>query len=161
MWFQDFANSLLSELQLPNKPLPRKKPTAETFSDTPLPGPSWIKERGKFNSDQWSLSLKLKNKCVRPRNELAVKKMGHWNTHTIYIQSHIRGCRFDYEQLTQVVVKKSIKHYNIPMPCHFSLLFCQRFWIRWEGRKKTRHQSYCDRNSHMCYRPDMLQYVLE
>ena len=37
MWFQDFANSLLSELQLPNKPLPRKKPTAETFSDTPLP----------------------------------------------------------------------------------------------------------------------------
>ena len=38
MWFQDFANSLQSELQLPNKPLPRQKPTAETFSDTPLPG---------------------------------------------------------------------------------------------------------------------------
>ena len=38
MWFQDFGNSLLSELQLPNKPLPRQKPTAETFSDTPLPG---------------------------------------------------------------------------------------------------------------------------
>ena len=37
MWFQDFANSLLLELQLPNKPLPRQKPTAETFSDTPLP----------------------------------------------------------------------------------------------------------------------------
>ena len=26
------------ELQLTNKPLPRQKPTAETFSDTPLPG---------------------------------------------------------------------------------------------------------------------------
>ena len=38
MWFQDFANSLLLELQLPNKPLPRQKPSAETFSDTPLPG---------------------------------------------------------------------------------------------------------------------------
>ena len=38
MWFQDFANSLQSELQLPNKPLPRQKLTAETFSDTPLPG---------------------------------------------------------------------------------------------------------------------------
>ena len=38
MWFQDFANSLLLELQLPNKPLPRQKQTAETFSDTPLPG---------------------------------------------------------------------------------------------------------------------------
>ena len=37
MWLQDFANSLQSELQLPNKPLPRQKPTAETFSDTPLP----------------------------------------------------------------------------------------------------------------------------
>ena len=23
---------------MPNKPLPRQKPTAETFSDTPLPG---------------------------------------------------------------------------------------------------------------------------
>ena len=37
MWFQDFANSLWLELQLPNKPLPRQKPTAQTFSDTPLP----------------------------------------------------------------------------------------------------------------------------
>ena len=45
MWFQDFANSLLSELQLPNKPLPRQKPTAETFSDTPLPGQAI--QRGK------------------------------------------------------------------------------------------------------------------
>ena len=38
MWYQNFANSLCLELQLPNKPLPRQKPTAETFSDTPLPG---------------------------------------------------------------------------------------------------------------------------
>ena len=38
MLFQDFAKSLYSELQLPKKPLPRQKPTAETFSDTPLPG---------------------------------------------------------------------------------------------------------------------------
>ena len=38
MCFQDFANSLWSELQLPNKPLPRQKPTAEIFSDTSLPG---------------------------------------------------------------------------------------------------------------------------
>ena len=38
MWFQDFANSLWLELQLANKPLHRQKPTAETFSDTPLPG---------------------------------------------------------------------------------------------------------------------------
>jgi hypothetical protein len=38
MWFQDFANSLQSELQLPKKPLPRQKPSAETFSDSPLPG---------------------------------------------------------------------------------------------------------------------------
>ena len=37
MWFQDFANILWLELQLPKKPLPRQKPTAETFSDTPLP----------------------------------------------------------------------------------------------------------------------------
>ena len=37
MWFQNFANSLQSELQLPNKPLPRQKPTAKTISDTPLP----------------------------------------------------------------------------------------------------------------------------
>ena len=37
MWFQDFAKSLLSELKLPNKPLPRQKLTVETFSDTPLP----------------------------------------------------------------------------------------------------------------------------
>ena len=37
MWFQDFANSLKSELQLPNKSLPRQKLTAKTFSDTPLP----------------------------------------------------------------------------------------------------------------------------
>ena len=29
-----------SHLQLPNKPLPRQKPTAETFSDTPLPVPA-------------------------------------------------------------------------------------------------------------------------
>ena len=36
MWFQDQV--FKSELQLPNKPLPRQKPTAETFSDTPLPG---------------------------------------------------------------------------------------------------------------------------
>ena len=41
MWFQDFANSLKLELQLPNKPLPRQKPTAETFSDTPLPGQNY------------------------------------------------------------------------------------------------------------------------
>ena len=40
MWFQDFANSLSSELQLTNKPLPRQKPIAETFSDTPLP--AWL-----------------------------------------------------------------------------------------------------------------------
>ena len=40
MSFQDFANSLWSELQLTNKPLPRQKPTAKTFSDTPLPGES-------------------------------------------------------------------------------------------------------------------------
>ena len=40
MRFQDFANSLSSELQLTNKPLPRQKPIAETFSDTPLP--AWL-----------------------------------------------------------------------------------------------------------------------
>ena len=37
MWFHNFSNSLKSGLQLRNKPLPRQKPTAETFSDTPLP----------------------------------------------------------------------------------------------------------------------------
>ena len=42
MWFQDFANSLWLELQLQNKPLPRQKPTAETFSDTPLPAPTLL-----------------------------------------------------------------------------------------------------------------------
>ena len=40
MLFQDFANSLKSELQLPNKQLPRQKPTAKTSSDAPLPGQS-------------------------------------------------------------------------------------------------------------------------
>ena len=52
MWFQDFANSLQLELQLPNKPLPRQKPTAETFSDMyshPCP---------YLNSQDWILGYK-------------------------------------------------------------------------------------------------------
>ena len=44
MWFQNFANSLELELQLPNKPLPRQKPPAETFSDTPLPDTKVVTE---------------------------------------------------------------------------------------------------------------------
>ena len=62
MWFQDFANRLLLELQLPNKPLPRQKPTAETFSDTPLP--AWNKQtewslRNDSNPSYYSLSYAL------------------------------------------------------------------------------------------------------
>ena len=59
MWFQDFAKSLKSELELPNKPLPRQKPTAETFSDTPLPGSKYPKT---IWSNVWKFILKIVSK---------------------------------------------------------------------------------------------------
>ena len=51
MWFQDFI--IHSELQLQNKPLPRQKPTAETFSDTPPP----VKYMSKSNDNSISANV--------------------------------------------------------------------------------------------------------
>ena len=60
MWFQDFANSLWLELQLPNKTLTRQKPTAETFCDTTLPGYNKLQEFYQFTRAYWDRKNKLR-----------------------------------------------------------------------------------------------------